>query len=105
VDLAGPLADHVQEPPGQLDDLGLRARAQEGVAADDLLGLGERPVGDGISPPAFLWMRTPSWPNCTPSVAINQPAFIPSSMSLPIAAISAWVGGTLCFFSCVKKLM
>src|SRR5215469_14043109 len=37
--------------------------------------------------------RAPSALGRQPSVARSQPAFIPSSTSLPMAAISSWVGG------------
>src|SRR5215470_220655 len=55
-------------------------------------------------PPVLLWRRTPVAPKLTPSVAISHPAFMPSSMSLPIVAISASVGGRF-VGSCVKMLM
>src|SRR5262249_33642613 len=55
-------------------------------------------------PRALLCTRTPVAPKCTPSVAISHPAFMPSSMSLPIDAISASVGGRS-VGSCVKMLM
>src|SRR5215471_1454098 len=55
-------------------------------------------------PPALLCTRTPVAPKCTPSVAMSHPAFMPSSMSLPIDAISASVGGRP-LGSCVKMLM
>src|SRR5689334_8990553 len=55
-------------------------------------------------PPALLCTRTPVAPKCTPSVAISHPAFMPSSMSLPIVAISASVGGWFVGW-CVKMLM
>src|ERR1041384_367897 len=43
-------------------------------------------------------------PKLTPSVATSQPSFMASSTSLPIVAISAWVGGWL-LGSWVKMLM
>src|SRR5262245_4163672 len=55
-------------------------------------------------PPALFWTRKPLSPKLTPSVWISQPSFIASSMSLPIAAISACVGARLTG-SCVKMLM
>src|SRR5215471_11688529 len=55
-------------------------------------------------PPAHLCTRTPVAPKCTPSVAISHPAFMPSSMSLPIVAISASVGGRF-VRSCANMLM
>src|SRR5262249_25190946 len=77
---------------------------EQRIAADDLFRLGERTVGDGDLAAALLCTRTPVAPKCTPSVAISHPAFMPSSMSLPIDAISASVGGRSTG-SCVKMLM
>ena len=48
--------------------------------------------------------RTPVAPKLTPSVASSHPAFMPSSTSLPMAAISSFVGPRL-IGSCVKMLM
>jgi hypothetical protein len=56
------------------------------------------------SPPAGLCTRTPIEPKLTPSVAMSQPAFIPSSTSLCMVATSASEGGRL-VGSWVKMLM
>ena len=57
-----------------------------------------------VLPAALRCTRTPVLPKLTPSVESSQPSFMASSMSLPIAAISACVGARLTG-SCVKILM
>ena len=56
------------------------------------------------SPPAALCTRTPVVPKCTPSHSSSHPAFMPSTMSLCMDAISASVGRRLVGL-CVKMLM
>src|SRR5262249_13197590 len=104
VNLTRSLTDFVEETPREFHRLILGRSFEQRVAADDLFRLGERTVGDGDLAAGALVHANAVAPKCTPSVAISHPAFMPSSMSLPIDAISASVGGRSTG-SCVKMLM
>ena len=70
---------------GPLDGLLLRARLDDPVAADELLGLGERPVRDRRPVAAREVSRVAVDGGCSPSSARSAPALASSSLYLFIA--------------------
>jgi hypothetical protein len=86
------LTGYREELLSQFDRLLLGVGLEYGKPPDYFLGLGERAIGNRQLP-ADSRTRAPRALGRQPSVPSNQPAFIPSSISLPILSISACEGG------------
>ena len=76
-----------------LDGLLLRGDLDQRPAADELLGLRERPVGNAEGAVVQADRDAPIELGAKPPVATSAPEAIDSAMNWPISAISSGVGG------------